>query len=222
MNSSDWKTQYRIEIEQANSARRAGNEGKARVCARRAAGIVIGEYISQNGLADSGSSAYSRLKYLVSLPQIPSEIRDSANYFLIHVNENHQLPIDVDLIAEAEWLKIQLINDQDPIMTDSYKVIYELKNEIGEIPDDSIISKTIQNDDDIKVVLFGFSENQELSEHTAAMPAIIEIIEGEMTIQLAGEIITGKPSTWIHMPANLPHSLTAKSRSLMLLTLLKS
>ena len=39
-----------------------------------------------------------------------------------------------------------------------------------EIPTDGILSKTYYEDDHVKVVVFGFSKGQELSEHTAAQP----------------------------------------------------
>ena len=42
-----WEAFYKAEMQNAEAARRSGNEGKARVCARRAAGAVIGEYLIQ-------------------------------------------------------------------------------------------------------------------------------------------------------------------------------
>ena len=41
----DCKIKYDQEINRAEKARQDGNEGMARVCARRAAGIVVGEYL---------------------------------------------------------------------------------------------------------------------------------------------------------------------------------
>ena len=105
----DWKTQYQDEINQAQDARAGNNEGMARVCARRAAGIVIGEYLRRNDQPDLGSSAYDRLQYLTRLPDIPREARECAEFLLLRVTPDHELPVDVDLIAEAERLQEALL-----------------------------------------------------------------------------------------------------------------
>ena len=39
--------------------------------------------------------------------------------------------------------------------------------------DQGILSRTLFNDDRLKVVLFGFAQGEELSEHTASMPAVL-------------------------------------------------
>lgn len=89
------------------------------------------------------------------------------------------------------------------------------------IPDDGTISRTIYQDETIKAVLFGFAAGQELSEHTAAMPAILHIVQGEARITLGTEVIEATPNTWVHMPAHLPHSIQARTPVIMLLLLLK-
>lgn len=89
------------------------------------------------------------------------------------------------------------------------------------IPDDSTISRTIYQDDQIKAVLFGFAAGQELSEHTAATPAIVHFVQGEARMTLGQEVVEAKPGTWVHMPARLPHSLQAHTPVIMLLLLLR-
>ncbi len=98
--------------------------------------------------------------------------------------------------------------------------ISQLTNEI-DIPKDGTISRTIHQDEHSKVVLFGFAPGQELSEHTATIPAIIHILEGNARIGLANETVDAHANYWVHMPAGLPHSILAQSPVKMLLTLLK-
>lgn len=107
----EWKKQYQKEIRQAEEARRVGNEGRARVCARRAAGHVIGEYLRRNGLAAPGSSAHTRLQYLRSLPGISPQAREATHHLLLRITPEHKLPVETDLIAKARWLKENLIQD---------------------------------------------------------------------------------------------------------------
>jgi hypothetical protein len=107
--NNNWEEQFDNEIEQAHAARLAKNEGKARVCARRAAGIVVGEYLARHGAPLQNPSSYARLKYLISIPDIPAQIKETASHLIIRVDQNHNLPIDVDLIAEAKILKEALL-----------------------------------------------------------------------------------------------------------------
>lgn len=69
---------------------------------------------------------------------------------------------------------------------------------------------------------FGFAVGEELSEHTASVPAIIQIIQGDATLTLGDDRHSAKPGTWIHLPANLKHSVRAETPVLMLLLMLKA
>ena len=104
MESSGWNVQFASEIERGLAARTAGNEGQARVCARRAAGVAIGEYLLRQGMPQSDPSAYSRLQYLRDLPGISSEIKNVCENLLMRVDEGFALPVPIDLLAEAHRL----------------------------------------------------------------------------------------------------------------------
>ena len=105
-------------------------------------------------------------------------------------------------------------------MTDPTYTIIDLRAPV-ETPGDGIVSRAIHSDDDVRVVLFSFAPGQQLSDHTAPMPATLEIVEGEATITLGDEVIQGRPGTWLHMPANTPHSVVATTPVTLLLMLLK-
>ncbi len=59
----------------------------------------------------------------------------------------------------------------------TYTHILDLAKE-AEPPADGILSRTIHQDDRIKAVIFGFGQEQELSEHTAVKPAMLYLREG--------------------------------------------
>ena len=105
-------------------------------------------------------------------------------------------------------------------MSQSYTHIVDLAKEV-EPPDDGILTRTLFNDDDVKAVIFGFGKAEELSEHTASMPAILHFIQGEATLTLGGDTVEAQPGTWVHMPANLKHSVRTKTPLVMLLLLIK-
>ena len=101
-----------------------------------------------------------------------------------------------------------------------YTIVQDLM-EHQDIPDDGILTRTILDNDDVKVVLFTFSENQELSEHTASMPAVLHFIRGSATLSLGEDTFDARPGTWVHMPPKLKHSIRAETQVVMLLLLLK-
>jgi quercetin dioxygenase-like cupin family protein len=105
-------------------------------------------------------------------------------------------------------------------MSHSYTHIIDLAKEV-EPPEDGILTRTLFNGDDLKAVIFGFGTGEELSEHTASMPAILHFIQGEATVTLANDTIQAQPGTWIHMPANLKHSIKTTAPVVLLLLLLK-
>jgi hypothetical protein len=105
----DWKVEYQHEIEHACAARTAGNEGMARVCARRATGIIISEYLRRFGYTNISTSIFDQISLFLSLPGIDSQCRDTVSHFVMKVNSDHSLPSEVDLISDAHWLAENLL-----------------------------------------------------------------------------------------------------------------
>ncbi len=98
-------------------------------------------------------------------------------------------------------------------------IVENLLKEV-DIPADGTLSRTIHRDDQVKIVLFGFSGGQELSQHTAAVPAILEIVQGEARVTLDNEVRELSAGAWVFMDAQLPHAIYAKTPLIMLLTML--
>ena len=105
-------------------------------------------------------------------------------------------------------------------MTVNYTYLENLVTSVDSIPTESIVSRTIHVDDQIKVSMFGFAPGQELSEHTASVPAIIQILQGTCSLTLGEDTFTAGPGTWVHMPANTKHALKAITPMHMLLIML--
>ena len=102
-----------------------------------------------------------------------------------------------------------------------YNYIANLDAQIPEIPTDSILSRTFYQDEQLKAILFGFASGQELSEHTASVPAFIHILEGQAHLILGNDEMEAQAGAWAHMPANTPHSIYAKTQVKMLLLMMK-
>ena len=105
-------------------------------------------------------------------------------------------------------------------MTIAYTHFLDLAKET-QPPDKGILSRTLFNDDRLKVVLFGFGQGEELSEHTASMPAVLHFLQGDASLTLDEDSLEAKPGTWVHMPKGMRHSIQAKTPVVMLLLLMK-
>lgn len=105
----DWQQEIAAEFEKAGRARERGNEGQARVCARRAAGIAIREYLSRGGIRPPSVSAYDLLHLIQGDPHLSQDLQTIATHLTMRVTEEFILPEDVDLVAEAKHFCEQLI-----------------------------------------------------------------------------------------------------------------
>lgn len=110
----DWQAQIESEFEKAEQARARGNEGQARVCARRAAGIAIRENLIRRGIRPPSVSAYDLLNFLKEDPGLSVDLKLIVEHLTLRVNEEFKLPIDADLIAEARTFCETLIKQNRP------------------------------------------------------------------------------------------------------------
>jgi len=88
--------------------------------------------------------------------------------------------------------------------------------------DGSVVSRQIIKKETGNVTLFAFAEGENLSEHTAPFDALVNVLEGEAEITIAGEPSRVKEGELIIMPANVPHAVSAVSPFKMLLTMIRS
>ena len=103
----------RQEMATAIHARESGNEGKARVCCRRAAGIAIAEFLERGNFSVPGPSTIERLKFVARSPEIDDQMREIAEHLMLRVNEDFNLPIKADLIEETRLLIEYMLPDFD-------------------------------------------------------------------------------------------------------------
>lgn len=85
----------------------------------------------------------------------------------------------------------------------------------------SIVSKTLIDRKSGTLTIFAFDRGQGLSEHVAPYDAVVEILDGEALITIAGRELKAKSGDMVIMPANIPHALKAEHRFKMLLTMIR-
>ena len=110
--------------------------------------------------------------------------------------------------------------NERPLIESGREKIVSLKAETQFAPN-GIVSRTLLRTDNSRTVLFGFSEGQELTEHTSTQHALIQILSGECEFFLEGKAHLLKADDVLYMPPNLRHAVKATKQFSMLLTLSK-
>ena len=105
----DLQEQIEKELQLAEQARTKGNEGQARVCARRAAGIAVRDYLIRKGTPSRNASAYDLLNLIKGDPLLSPDLRLAADHLTLRITEEFKLPVDADLIQEARMLCEELL-----------------------------------------------------------------------------------------------------------------
>lgn len=108
MHPTDARPQVEAELQQAENARSAGDEGRARVCARRAAGAAARAYLSRLGLP-AAPSVLDNLHLLSNRTDLPARIQTGIQRLLLRVNAEYRLPAEIDLIQEARLVSDHLL-----------------------------------------------------------------------------------------------------------------
>jgi quercetin dioxygenase-like cupin family protein len=101
-----------------------------------------------------------------------------------------------------------------------YTFVEDVEAEVP-VPDNGVLSRTLFNDEALKVVAFGFSAGQELSAHTAPMAAVLHFLKGEAELTLGNEKRDVRAGALVHMAPGLTHGIIAKTPLVMLLLMLK-
>jgi quercetin dioxygenase-like cupin family protein len=93
--------------------------------------------------------------------------------------------------------------------------------DLVEYQEDSIVSREIVSRKSGTMTVFAFAEGEGLSEHTAPFDAVVQMLDGEAEITIAGNPIKAKAGEMVIMPANKPHALKALTKFKMILTMIR-
>lgn len=110
--------------------------------------------------------------------------------------------------------------NERPLIDAGAEKVISLGDETRFAPN-GIVSRTLLRTANLRLVLFGFAEGQELTEHMSTQHALIQILSGECEFNLAGKPCPMKSGDLLYMPPNLPHAVKATKQFSMLLTFLK-
>jgi quercetin dioxygenase-like cupin family protein len=88
--------------------------------------------------------------------------------------------------------------------------------------DGAVVSRIVVKREAGNITLFAFDTGQELSEHTSPYDALVQVLDGEAAITVAGRPYRVRAGEMLLLPARRPHALSAVSRFKMLLTMIRS
>ncbi|MFV0252501.1 MAG: cupin domain-containing protein [Beutenbergiaceae bacterium] len=89
-----------------------------------------------------------------------------------------------------------------------------------QVAPESTVSRTVMRAENTKIVLFAFDADQELTEHTAAMPVLLEVLQGHLRITADGRTVDLLPGGVVHLATRLPHAVYAVEPSKLALFML--
>lgn len=93
--------------------------------------------------------------------------------------------------------------------------------ELVSVQEGAIVSRTIIDKPVGTVTVFAFGAGQALSEHSAPYDALVQVLDGEFEIKIAGEPHLIKGGEWILLPADVTHAVDAREDSRMVLVMIR-
>ena len=94
--------------------------------------------------------------------------------------------------------------------------------EMANYQDGAVVSRQITKAEGGNITLFAFDAGQELSEHTAPFDALVQVLDGQAEIIIAGQSFELKTGQALILPAGQPHAVKAPQKFKMLLTMIHS
>lgn len=101
------------ELLKATLPRKAGNEGKARVLARRAAGMAIRASLEKSDSPMANYALNDLIKKKEVRSYLPLSLIDCLERLTTKVDHEYRLPANFDLIADAEQVIKTLSNNME-------------------------------------------------------------------------------------------------------------
>lgn len=89
------------------------------------------------------------------------------------------------------------------------------------IPEAGIVSRTVFDDEALKIVAFGFSPGHEMPSHVTPMAIVLYVVQGQLEVMMGDVTKPAGLGALVHMAPRTPHSILAKTGAVMLLLMLK-
>ena len=109
MPSSDSTLEWiKRELPSARQAFDSGNEGKGRVCARRAAGIALTWFLSTHPRHSWGTDAMTQLLHLKDDSSFPQDVREAASRLTARIIEQFSYPFKTSPLEDSNIIVLHI------------------------------------------------------------------------------------------------------------------
>lgn len=105
-------------------------------------------------------------------------------------------------------------------MSEPYFYLEDLRDHTP-LPPNGILSRTLVVDDRAKIIQFCFAPGQELSAHTAPVPALLYFASGSAEVRLGSDVKEASEGALVYMAPRLEHAIRAKTEVVMLLVMFR-
>ena len=102
------REQIEQELAKAETGLREGNDGLARVCARRAVALGAQDWMERNERSEWPAGAMNQLLKIQQEEAFPPAMREAAQRLLTKVSQRDQAPVSIDPIADARLILTHL------------------------------------------------------------------------------------------------------------------
>lgn len=93
--------------------------------------------------------------------------------------------------------------------------------ELVDYAEGGVVSKELMHNDAGSVTLFSFDAGQGLSEHTAPFDALLQVVDGEMVLNVEGKDFRIGAGESFVIPSGALHSVKAERRFKMIITMIR-
>lgn len=83
-------------------------------------------------------------------------------------------------------------------------------------------SRAIVDNDAVRVVLFTFDTGEQLTEHTASQPVVVQLIRGRLRFELEGKAHDLAPGDVVYLAPRAAHGLQALEPSMVSLVMVQA
>ena len=99
-----WRAQIEQELAKAAAGLQEGNDGLARVCARRAVALGAQDWVQRSGANAWPADAMNQLRKIWEEETFPVDVREAAQRLLTTVTQRNQAPFSTNPIADARLI----------------------------------------------------------------------------------------------------------------------
>lgn len=100
-------------------------------------------------------------------------------------------------------------------------IVFDLRT-LAHFRDEGLDVQVLSDTGAARLVLFTFKAGQQLKEHRTSSQIIVQVLRGRAVFMAGGKSVPLQAGTVLQLEANVPHSVSARTKAVMLVTMTPS